>query len=156
MKAQFKNDMIFEAIQRKLFGNKSNSANKRNLYEAEESKEVKEISSEKIDKMIRGVRDKLEDINAALMNSGLPKDSKPCRQLKQMYQILASFDPVSVKMTEYMKPKVEASIQNMVEADSMGTGDIKIASNVDKNTQKVAADFSQKYERDIELTPEVK
>lgn len=126
-------NLIHEAIQRVV------------LNEAEKEKQV---SSEKIDKMIRGVRDKLEDINVALVNSGLPKESKPVRQLKRMYQILASFDPVSVKMNEFMQEE-QTGIQSAA-AEMVGET-IQISVDADKKMKDTAADYSTEYETDVEL-----
>lgn len=101
------------------------------------------------DEIISDIRKKLMGLKAKLSEMGIDKDAKPLKQVKRMYQLLADFDPVEVKLKEYLTPNINthsASAKMMGEA-----GTIKIDVDTDGLDQKKAMDLANKYEKDVEL-----
>ena len=125
-----KNKLILEASQKAI------------ITEAEKTKGV---TSGKVDKMIRGVRDKLEDIAEALTEMGINPESTRMKQLKKMYHLLAELDPVSVKMAEDFVQPTQAAAQSMVE------GDVKVSNDASKETIDTVQDLSKDLGSDIQV-----
>lgn len=134
------NKIILEAIQKAL------------INEAAEPKEVKQIPADDIDVMIRKVRDQVNKIKAALVNGGIPKESKPCRMLTTIYQRLGDLDPVSTKMTEYMKPRVDVGNA----AKKMVEGDVKVDIDSDDEIQDASAKYATANNMDTKFYDEDK
>jgi hypothetical protein len=97
-----KNNLLIEAAIRKAYLNE----------EAEKS--TINLDTE-CDAIIADIRNKLLKLKSKLVEFGIDEVKRPLRQIKKMYDILATeFDPVGIKMTEYTTASQPSAAQAMV------------------------------------------
>jgi hypothetical protein len=121
----------------------------RKMLLGEEKKKSQKDADIECDELISDIRKKLMGLSSKLAEMGLAKDSKPSKQIKRMYQLLADFDPVEVKLKEFFTPNPDTqSTANQMFGES---GTVKIDAEADRLDQKKAMDLANEYEKDIEL-----
>lgn len=118
---------------------------KKALYERENKKggnKARECNS-----LINKIKGDLSKLNVAFEEMGFPSDCLPCKQVEKMYEILAGYDPIQSRLKEYLKPKTQSTVENMLATEM----DLKISSDADTETIDTAMNMSNDYDKDVEI-----